>query len=29
MRIITCAALIICGLHMPASAQTKQEPPAR
>ena len=28
MRVITCAALVVCGLHVPASAQTKQEPPA-
>ena len=28
MRIITCVALVMCGLHVPASAQTKQEPPA-
>lgn len=28
MRIITCAAMIMCGLHIPANAQTKQETPA-
>jgi membrane fusion protein (multidrug efflux system) len=28
MRIITCAALVACGLYAPALAQTKQEPPA-
>lgn len=28
MRIVTCAALIVCGLYAPADAQTKQEPPA-
>jgi membrane fusion protein (multidrug efflux system) len=28
MRIITCAILVVCGLCVPASAQTKQEQPA-
>src|ERR1700724_1805166 len=28
MRVITCAALVVCGLCAPAGAQTKQEPPA-
>lgn len=28
MRITTCAALLVFGLHVPANAQTKQEPPA-
>ena len=28
MRTIACAALLACGLYVPASAQVKQEPPA-
>lgn len=28
MRVVTCTVLIVCGLCLPAGAQTKQEPPA-
>jgi membrane fusion protein, multidrug efflux system len=28
MRVVICTALIVCGLHLPAGAQTKPEPPA-
>ena len=28
MRVLTCTALIVCQLYLPASAQTKPEPPA-
>jgi membrane fusion protein, multidrug efflux system len=28
MRVVTCTVLMVFGLHLPASAQTKQEPPA-